>query len=354
MKKCFALALLFCSVFSAAFAQNAPILSPDRPAGIDADIPRLTINTSEIAKCDVVLISVRGMNFGEIGYILELKHLQAALGYLTGHPIDAVHADGEKKYLEFLKQNDPYMVEKPLYFPATYLTEFLKARLPETGVKYALIPFDWNRDWDESYSQTKKIVEWTEQVYTEAAKQNKPVYLLAHSWGSIVSHAALQLLVKKKSPVKIKKFITMGSPLVPSSKLMKAAIYIGLIKSHMPLYVKKPANVNYWSNLWAKKDCISNAISAADENARIDESADTFRQQLTELLRRFGPTESDVVIPEKRETSPKEIRADLNRLNSTSVWHGAYFSGVRVNVEALNTIYNNDAVRTFTLPQLEH
>ncbi|MDD4004332.1 MAG: alpha/beta hydrolase [Elusimicrobiaceae bacterium] len=348
-----------------------------------ADKP-LAVNEAGIAASDAVLVSVRGLNFGEIGYGVELKHIRAALYYLAGKDLGVIQQEGLERYLEFLKQTDPYVVEKPLYFPPDYLTEFLKARLPETGRKYELVPFDWSRDWDQSFSQARMLSGWMEQVYAVAAKHNKPVYVLAHSWGSVLMHCVLNRLAARHSPVRVEKFITMGSPLAPGPFWMRAAVDIGLIKELFPLKARKPGNVGRWINLWALRDRVSSDIAAADLNIRVDATADPARAALRKIIDsrlrgQFAGKEAGGKFEEydaegmagisKEEFAARmlageqadreklgdytQARRELQKLNSTSVWHGAYFSGVQINLKTLDSVYVNDVVREYMLPLLK-
>ncbi|MDD4004331.1 MAG: hypothetical protein PHW69_03910 [Elusimicrobiaceae bacterium] len=341
------------------------------------------LNEAEIAGSDAVLLSVRGLSFIRFGYGIELRHIKGAVDYLSGHKNDISNMKGFEQFMSVLRQADPYSYAEPLYIPDSYLGDFLKVRMPETGRKFAIVPLDWNRDADDSRRQCELIEQWTEKAYDMAARYHKPVYIVAHSWGSVLMHSALNRLAEKNSPVRIEKWVTMGSPLRPSFFWMKVGTEIGLVKSGLELKVHKPANVKYWVNLWALRDRISNAIPAADANIRVDEDADRYRSALRKIIdsrrrakhaaakpgraasarydgetmlgisseefnaRMDGEAENDKDMP----SGYRQARSDLKLLNSTVVWHGSYFSGVVVNFKSMNKSYRNDVVRKYFLPQ---
>lgn len=331
----------------------------------------IAVNADEIANSDAVLIAIRGLKFIEFGRGLEIKHIKNALTYVNGLSPAVQDALGSKQYEAAIQTEMPYEYPKePLYIPDNYLTSFLAQRLPETGKKYALVDFVWDRDADGTASAYKNMQQWLERVCALAAAHKKPVYIVAHSWGTVLAHATLSALDKKKSPAHVKMLITMGSPLVPKPTWMKAALKIGLKFSGIDSRVKKPGNVEYWVNLWAEKDIISNQIGAADKNIMVDASAIPCREALAQKIARY---KRDVEIHKKREqtygyalltmeqlecdrpTLPEELkqaRADLSAFNSVSVWHGAYFTGVEIKSTALGKDYRLDAVQKFFMPLL--
>ncbi|MDD4003951.1 MAG: alpha/beta hydrolase [Elusimicrobiaceae bacterium] len=324
----------------------------------------LVLDTTDIANCDAVVLSVRGLDFTEFGRGVELKNILGIYNFLSGHTRKELKAKVARQYAQMLETDSHYYGD-PLYIPRTYLNDFLVKRLPETGKKYAVVSLDWNGDAGQSARHFKQVAFWIEQACAEAAKTGKPVHLVAHSWGTVLSHAALHLLENSKSPVRIDKFITLGSPLSPSAPVLKTAIGIDLAMYGIEAKVAKPGNVGYWINLWAQKDLFSNAIEAADVNIQVDQSAEPYRLALSAYLHgkaaRSGAKavdySNDLSDPEKTvkkiPADSKQAYADLRKLNSTVIWHGSYFTGVAIKLKSLNEEYHLDSVRRYFLPILQ-
>jgi len=376
MRKLILLALvcLFCpGVFAGSMGPGVLVVSSEV----------LKLDETEIANSDVVLLCARGLSFSRFGYGIELRHIKGVIKHLSGKDTYVSNKKGLEQYLQVLRQADPYAYDQPLYIPDSYLGDFLKARIAETGKKYAVVPLDWSRDADDSVRQSQLIDDWIEQAYAMAAKYNKPVYIVAHSWGSVLTYSVLNRMVARKSPVQIQKFVTMGSPLRPSAFWMKAAVDVGLASMGLDLKVRKPENVKSWVNLWALRDRISNAIPAADLNIRVDEDADAYRSKLRKIIdahfyakhgrkskellngydgeKMLGISNDEFKVlmdgnADLDENMPPEyanIRHDLKLLNSTTVWHGSYFAGVVVNLKSTGGTYRNDVVRKYFLPLFE-
>jgi len=148
------------------------------------------------------------------------------------------------------------------------------------------------------------------------------VHLVAHSWGTMLAHTALNRLAVTDPQVRIDKLITLGSPLVPSSWWLNIFVEHQVNAGHLQNFVAKPANVAYWLNLWAKNDCFSNEIKAADENLLEDGLT-------VDLERRVKlAAEAD------HSLRPAMLR-DLFFLKSLKTWHFAYIFDFQVYLKTL-------------------
>lgn len=335
--------LLACGLFAARGTCAGNAAKPDNLAPTTP----LVLNSTAIAGCDAVVLSVRGLDFTEFGEGLEFKNILGIVYKLTGQDVKNIKADVAEKYAKMLDTDSRYY-GNPLYIPRTYLYDFLAKRLPETGRKYEVISLDWNGDAGQTRKHLKDIEFWVEQAYAEAAKYNKPVHLVAHSWGTVLSHTVLRTLSEKKSPVRISKYVTMGSPLTPTPGVIDVGMKIGKQMYGIHQHVKKPANVGVWINLWAKKDIISNAIKAADANACIDDSAAPYRLALKRVIN--GKSTAKATDGKAGAERVRQARKDLMNLDSTVIWHGSYFAGVEVPLKSVNETYSPDLVRQYFLP----
>lgn len=113
---------------------------------------------------------------------------------------------------------------------------------------------------------------------------NRPIIVVAHSWGSVVAYQALTELqsqfVSGKRAVgsgAIALFVSMGSPLASKSSWVLTMLslipgeapgeqFVNTTKSHVVL--RKPDTVGYWINYWVAQDKIAGEQTAADENVK--------------------------------------------------------------------------------------
>lgn len=269
-----------------------------------------------------VVITIVGVDFAEVGFgKLELAYFKDILGHLIGmHSLDvslferkmeAVRAD--------IAGNDAYGK-----LPDNYLDARLAAVLPPG--KYDIAPIRWSRDPDESAAAVPLVEAEIRRIVKAAKAEGRPVYLVAHSWGTILAHTALHRLAKSAPEVKIDKLITLGSPLVPGHWWLEIFLKYQIKEGQLQSYVAKPANVALWLNLWAYNDFFSNRIAAADRNMLVD--GDT--RELEAQVKRAAELNHSL--------RPEALR-DLFFLKSIKGWHFAYIMDFQVFLKTLKKGY---------------
>lgn len=141
----------------------------------------------------------------------------------------------------------------------------------------------------ESYlSVTKALIVNTVKKYPD-----RPIVIVAHSWGTVIGYQALTELqntfVSGKRAVDsnaVALFITMGSPLASKSgstsvrvtKILPSTIpgweYVDTTRSKF--VIRKPDTVGYWANFTVPDDKISSGkLAAADENVTLPDISGT-------------------------------------------------------------------------------
>lgn len=204
-----------------------------------------------------------------------------------------------------------------------YLDRALRSMSAKSGRRVLLIPFRWGRNPSTTASTEAYFSVWLPKVYAAAAAQHKPVYIVSHSWGTMLAYDILTDMAAKGSPVRIHKFVTMGSPLVPSSWWLRAFDGMQQPSGNFAERVKKPSNVRYWVNFWAAGDSISNAIPAADMNVKVDEGANRFKTLVSKAM-----------------SDPKRLLSaqnDMKRLTNVQLWHASYLSGYSAALDSVGS-----------------
>ena len=97
------------------------------------------------------------------------------------------------------------------------------------------------------------------EVYDTYKYSGRPVYTLAHSWGSVLSHTALHRVGRARPDVRIEKFITAGSPPAPGNRVTKLFMRFEVLKGRLQRRVPSPA---WWApgGISGPRDAYSNAI----------------------------------------------------------------------------------------------
>jgi hypothetical protein len=154
-------------------------------------------------------------------------------------------------------------------------------------------------------------------------------------------YEALETLAKEGSPVRVDKFVTLGSPLVPSPWWVKLFVKLEADSQGLERKVVKPANVKTWLNFWAKHDKFSNSIPAADGgDFRVDAAADPLTHKISRAL--FSP-----VLPVR-----KLAAKDLAALHSLSLWHWSYLAGYHKFFPSIGQQVDIDVFDPEILPKL--
>jgi pimeloyl-ACP methyl ester carboxylesterase len=204
--------------------------------------------------------------------------------------------------------------------PSNYVETAMREAAKRNGYDIDIVDFEWSRDPDDTQQTVARFVKQLQALQKSPAARGRPLYIVAHSWGTVLMHEALVRLAEKGETVEVQRFVSLGSPLVPSR------IFIWIFKklqnweSHLQRNVSKPKGVRQWTNLWAGWDPYSNAIEAADQNIRVDLPAAPYEARLKALL----------------HTPKKKIaRKDLGRLRQSGRWHFSYLLGFKVELASL-------------------
>lgn len=315
------ISLLF-TLLAAAPAMSAPVLPavPDfdgAAAALAPAIPEPPAPAPRAMKRPVV-ISIVGVDFTEVGFgKLELAYFKKIIGYFRpGARID------ERLFDERLATvgEDAQLAELYKRQPDDYLDARLAGVLPAD--RYEIVPVRWSRDPEESAAALPIVEAEIKKIFAAAKADGRPVYLVSHSWGTVLAHTVLHRLAGSSPEVRIDKFITLGSPLVPGHWWMEIFMELEINAGQLQAYVAKPRNVGSWVNLWARNDFFSNEIKAADKNVRQD--------GLTVAL------EARVKKAAEQDHSlrPEALR-DLFFLKSLKTWHFAYIFDFRIFLKTL-------------------
>lgn len=312
----FALALLL--GFSATGAAAAPCFDSAAPCAAEAlPVPEPALPAAAAAGKPVV-ISIVGVDFAEIGIgKLELAYFKKIIAFFRPGKTPDEELFGAR--LSAVGE-DAAMSEMYKRLPDDYLDARLAGVLP--GEKYDIAPVRWSRDPDESDAAVPLVEKEIKRVFSAAKAQGRPVYLVAHSWGTVLAHTALHRLARSAPEVRVEKLITLGSPLVPGHWWLDIFLNAQVNAGQLQQYVSKPPNVGRWTNLWAKNDYFSNEITAADRNLLEDGFA-------ADLERRVK-----LAAQEDHSLRPAALR-DLFFLKSLKTWHFAYIYDFQIFLRTL-------------------
>ncbi|HAT73158.1 MAG TPA: hypothetical protein DCS63_10120 [Elusimicrobia bacterium] len=273
--------------------EPAPVPEPADPAPMAATKP--------------VVISIVGVEFTEIGLgKLELAYFQGIVDHFKpGKVLD------EDMFASCIASVGAEAETSGVYsrFPDDYLDANLRAVLP--AGKYELVPVRWSRDPDESDVAVPIVEKEIKRIFAAAKSEGRPVYLVAHSWGTVLAHTVLHRLAVASPEVRIEKLITLGSPLVPGHWWLNIFMKLQINAGHLQQHVTKPANVGYWVNLWAKNDFFSNEILAADKNGLQDDWTVKVEEQINLAADLDHSLRDDAI-------------RDLFFLKNLKNWHFAY------------------------------
>ncbi|OGR52782.1 MAG: hypothetical protein A2049_06670 [Elusimicrobia bacterium GWA2_62_23] len=301
-------------------------------ADLDIPMPRQALQEVMDTRngLDPVVITVSGLKFGEIGAgPAELRNLIRFLRFFFRNK-DITEADVVNGVVSFspryfFPEEDPEARDLPS-MGARLEDNYLEVKLKEIpGYEQhdvVVVPFRWSRDPGDTKPTLPQLQEKIIQVYDEYKDSGRPIYILAHSWGSVMTHTALHRIHLSRPDVRIDKLITAGSPLVPGNIVVKLFLKIEKMSEGLERKVRKPANVDVWRNIWAMRDAYSNAIPAADTNYQADAEVENLEPTLIQLILH-------------NKLLKKEARRDLFKMRDIKAWHGAYFFDYRAELKSL-------------------
>jgi len=340
----FLLSLFMVSGAAAAPAGTDPVLmellsqgSPDA-----RELPAVPSPGKSVPAGAPVVIAVSGLDFKELGWGLEVKDLiriarllfpceekgalrpHCAAGNLSA--LSSAVAGYNSRYAAlggYDKGGSGEFALPDKVYGENYIEGVLK------NGPFTVIPFDWSRDSKDSAAVIKEFSGKLKKVHEKYGASGRPIRILSHSWGTVLMYNALQNLAAEGSAVKVDKFITIGSPLMPGNVLVDMFMLLKIRRQDLEAAVRKPSTVAVWSNLWASRDPFSNNIAAADDNYQVDGEVGDPEKELEKL----------VMVP---GSLGKRIRAELFRLKDIRLWHASYFAGYKAELSTLNRTIDID------------
>lgn len=217
--------------------------------------------------------------------------------------------------------------------PDNYLETSLAQAPSCTGL--TVVPFAWSRNPADTAETIKRFVPMLIRAYDTNRGAARPVYILTHSWGSVLMHDVLNQVAAQRPDIKVDKFFTLGSPLVPGNIFIKIFSEVQHNLAGLNKNVRKPANVRYWRNVWAGHDHFSNAVQAADVNVQVDASVGAPENELANIL--------------LHGWHKLQAKTDLVTLFNLRSWHSCYYRDYDAYLKTLDrrirlTIFNPEVV----------
>jgi pimeloyl-ACP methyl ester carboxylesterase len=188
------------------------------------------------------------------------------------------------------------------------------------GLDVEIVNFAWDRDPEHSEQATADFQKKMLEMASDQSMAGRPVYVIAHSWGTVLMHDALNKLDEQGKPFHVRRFVTMGSPIVPSRFFVWAFKEIEDLAGELQKTVRRPAGIEKWNNLWAGYDSFSGVIDVADDNVRVDIGAIAYARRLEALL---------------KTDQKKQAQADLKVLGSSGDWHESYRCAFATELKSL-------------------
>jgi pimeloyl-ACP methyl ester carboxylesterase len=266
-----------------------------------------------------IVLTISGVHPGEIGVGVEFRHLVALWNWVfPGEAPDTekIRAEQEEMRIELEQVGSEGDLGDP---GRNYIDEFVRRVAAERRLRLEVEGFTWTRDPGDSRVTLSRLLETLEGIRARGA--GRPVHIIAHSWGSVLSHSALIELERAGKPFPVARFVTMGSPLVPLNLFERIFGSWPSVERALQARVRRPAGVARWVNLYAANDPFAGRVAAADENARIDERVEGYERRLDGALAGGG--------------DPAVIRLDRRRLKSGYGWHAAYFGRFKAGLTSL-------------------
>ncbi len=297
-----------------------------------------------------LVITVPGLkfetiNWGKLSYEIFSELAGQWFPGLRKNPQGSRNAEAEAvvraAYAKYNEQLEP-MKEAAELLPALEATRAEPDNYLETSLAQApscsgltVVPFAWSRNPADTAATVKKFVPQLIQAYDSNRGAARPVYLLTHSWGSVIMHEVLTQVAIQRPDIKVDKFFSLGSPLVPGNFMIKIFNDVQYNTAGLNKNIRKPANVRYWRNVWAAHDFFSNAVTAADVNVQADASVGLPENELAKFL-----LHSWHVI---------EAKTDLLTLFNIRNWHACYYRDYEAYLKTLDrhihlTVFNPEVV----------
>ena len=184
-------------------------------------------------------------------------------------------------YQEFKSQVLEMAEEQTRASKDDYLEEPILAIPGYAHLNIYMETYFWSRNAIDSAKVLPGLMDKIKSLSAKAAQEGKPFYIFSHSWGTILSHTALHRLSRSDNKVKVDTWITSGSPLVPSNKIVRNFSNYMINKGGLEKQVSQPSNVSSWVNVWGKHDIISNEIRQCPVNYEMDKPAREYENNIS-------------------------------------------------------------------------
>ena len=266
-----------------------------------------------------IIIAVSGMDMQNVGFGgIEFKDILKIWHELFPGQTPPSEAEIRARLAEL--QGAVQIADETSRRPQNYLETSLRESAQRNHLELDLINFPWSRDPSDTEQTIAGFEARLLALRADPAARGQPLYIVAHSWGTVLMHEALMRLQQKGQVVAVQRFVTLGSPLVPHKLWTWLFKKISNVEDHLQRRIAKPQGVRRWVNLWAEFDPYSNSIVAADENVRVDWQALPYEGLLKGLL----------ATPKR-----KEAKQDLAVLRNSGRWHFSYCNGFHAALNSL-------------------
>jgi hypothetical protein len=267
-----------------------------------------------------VVITISGMEEAKIGRGIELGQILKVWYWLFPgqKPPDE---DTLAQRLEEIHAKTRSVGECTSRKPENYLELDMKKAAEKNGLDLDVINFDWSRDPKETGQTIEMFESELLALRDNAQTKGRPLYIVSHSWGTVLIHDALVRLEARGQIIEVRRLVTLGSPLVPHRLFVRLFKDFHNLVDRLQRRVTRPAGVHEWVNLWAQWDPYSDPIALADANIQVDLQAQPYAQKLESLI----PTAGE-----------DAVKSDLDALRSPGNWHESYRRGFRASLRTLN------------------
>jgi len=334
-------------------AANKAAAAPIKEASVYWDF-----DSAEVAKHSLVIISICGMDFSTLklsepaptpteNKLAEWKQTKAAVEFLYPGKYNAQKLEefDQKTVAAFNREivteraSGRYagaVAQVKAAHNDTYMEDWINSALKEKNV--LVVPFRWTRNPNKSDQALADFNTWLPQVYDAAQKAHKPLYIVAHSWGTLLSYTMLKSLMQASSPIHLDRFVTVGSPLVPSTTWVDALVSAGILYEGLAYYIDPLTNVGPWINLLAKRDPFASVVPAANKNIQVDASADPYEDEVNNAYKHGDSATS------------AQAAKDLKLFSDISTWHSSYGDNIHLVLPSINKTLDIDVVHDYLIP----
>jgi hypothetical protein len=266
-----------------------------------------------------VVVTVSGMEEDKLGRVIELGQILRVWHWLfPGQKPPDEEEVGRR--LSGICAENPAAAAPQSRKPENYLQLDLEKAAQRNGLDVDVVNFYWSRDPKE----TGRTVEMFERellaLRDDERTRGRPLYIVAHSWGTVLIHDALLRLDEQGQTIVVRRLVTLGSPLVPRRLFVRLFKDFHDLVDRLQHRVTRPAGVRQWVNLWAQWDPYSEPIALADANIQVDLQAQPYEAKLKALVPAVGAA---------------AVKSDLKALEDSAQWHESYRRGFRASLRTL-------------------